>query len=47
MALTFRRLNPHFTAEVGAIELRSTHDRATLNEIRAGMDEYGVLVFSD
>ena len=39
MALAFRKLNPHLAAEVGAIDLRSTHDRAMLDEIRAGMDD--------
>ena len=48
MALTFRKLNPHFAAEaVGAIALRSVQDRATLDELRAGMDEFAVLVFRD
>ena len=45
MALTFQKLHPCFAAEVGAIDLREVRDRATLDEIRAGMDEYGVLVF--
>ena len=47
MALAFRKLHPLFAAEVGPIDLRATTDRATLDEIRAGMDEYGVLVFRD
>ena len=47
MPPTFRRLHPHFVAEVGPIDLRRVHDRATLDEIRAGMDEYGILVFRD
>ncbi len=45
MALTFRKLHPHFAAEVSAVDLRQVHDEATLAEIRAGMDEYAVLVF--
>ncbi|MBV9191974.1 MAG: TauD/TfdA family dioxygenase [Betaproteobacteria bacterium] len=45
MALTFRKLQPSFAAEATGIELRSVTDRATLDAIRAGMDEYGVLVF--
>ena len=45
MALTFHQLHPCFAAEVGAIDLREVRDRATLDEIRAGMDEYAVLVF--
>ena len=47
MALTFRKLHPHFVAEVGPIELRKVHDPGTLAGIRAGMDEYAVLVFRD
>ena len=45
MALTFIPLHPTFAAEVNPIDLRQVHDRATLEEIRAGMDRYGVLVF--
>ena len=40
----FRKLHPHFVAEVGTIDLRQVFDRATLHGIRAGMDEYAVLV---
>ena len=47
MSLTFRKLQPNFAAEVGAIDLRRVHDRPTLDEIRAGMDEFSVLVFRD
>jgi alpha-ketoglutarate-dependent 2,4-dichlorophenoxyacetate dioxygenase len=47
VALSFRRLHPCLAAEVGPIELRAIHDRATLDAIRAGMDENGVLVFRD
>jgi alpha-ketoglutarate-dependent 2,4-dichlorophenoxyacetate dioxygenase len=47
MALSFRKLHPHFAAEAGAIELRGVTDRRTLEEIRAAMDEYAVLVFRD
>lgn len=47
MALTFRKLQPHFAAEAGPLDLRGVTDRATLDAIRAGMDEYGVLVFRD
>ncbi len=47
MAPTFRKLHPHFVAEVSAIELRRVHDHETLAEIRAGMDEYAILVFHD
>jgi alpha-ketoglutarate-dependent 2,4-dichlorophenoxyacetate dioxygenase len=47
MALTFRKLHPHFVAEVGPIDLRTVRDRETLEQIRAGMDEYALLVFRD
>jgi alpha-ketoglutarate-dependent 2,4-dichlorophenoxyacetate dioxygenase len=47
MALTFRRLHPHFAAEVSPVDLRQVHDRERLERIRAGMDEYAVLVFRD
>jgi alpha-ketoglutarate-dependent 2,4-dichlorophenoxyacetate dioxygenase len=47
MALTFRKLQQHFAAEVSPIELRRVHDPETLAEIRAGMDEHAVLVFRD
>src|SRR5882724_1854248 len=47
VSLAFRKLQPEFVAEVGAIDLRRVHDRATLDEIRAGMDEFSVLVFRD
>jgi len=47
MALTFHKLHPHFVAEVSPIALRHVHDRDTLEQLRAGMDEYAVLVFHD
>ena len=47
MALSFRKLHPLFFAEVSPIDLRYVDDRETLDTIRAGMDEYGVLVFRD
>jgi len=47
MALTFQKLHPCFAAAVSPIDLRAVHDPATLAEIRAGMDEYAVLVFHD
>jgi alpha-ketoglutarate-dependent 2,4-dichlorophenoxyacetate dioxygenase len=47
MALTLRPLHPLFAAEAGPIDLRRVEDRATLEEIRAGMDRYAVLVFRD
>ena len=47
MALRFRRLHPHFVAEVSPVDLRRVHDAETLAEIRGGMDEHAVLVFRD
>jgi alpha-ketoglutarate-dependent 2,4-dichlorophenoxyacetate dioxygenase len=47
MRLSFRPLHPLFAAEVSGVELRAVQDRATLDAIRAGMDEYAVLVFRD
>jgi alpha-ketoglutarate-dependent 2,4-dichlorophenoxyacetate dioxygenase len=45
MKIAFRKLHPHFAAEASAIALRGVADEATLSEIRAGMDEFAVLVF--
>ncbi len=45
MALTFRPLHPSFVAEAGAIALRGVDDPRALDEIRAAMDEFLVLVF--
>ena len=45
MSLSFRPLHPLFVAEAGPIDLRTATDRATLDEIRAGMDRHAVLVF--
>jgi alpha-ketoglutarate-dependent 2,4-dichlorophenoxyacetate dioxygenase len=47
MAPTFRQLHPHFVAEASPVDLRQVHDRETLDQIRAGMDGYAVLVFRD
>jgi alpha-ketoglutarate-dependent 2,4-dichlorophenoxyacetate dioxygenase len=47
MALSFRQLTPCFAAEVSPVDLRAVHDAETLAAIRAGMDEYAVLVFHD
>lgn len=47
MALTFRKLHPHFTAEVSPVDLRRVYDPETLAAIRGGMDEYAILVFRD
>lgn len=45
MSITFRKLSPVFVGEVSSIDLRQVRDRETLEKIRAGMDEFGVLVF--
>ena len=47
MSLTFRKLHPVFVGEASPIELRTVHDEATLAKIRAGMDEFAVLVFRE
>ncbi len=47
MGLTFRKLHLHFVAEASGVELRRIHDAETLARIRAGMDDYAVLVFHD
>jgi len=47
MALTFRQLHPRFVGEASPVELRQVHDGETLARIRAGMDQYAVLVFHD
>ena len=47
MAVTFWKLHPHFAAEVAGLDLRRVHDRQTLAELRAGMDEYALLVFRE
>lgn len=47
MALSFHPLNPHFAAEASPVDLRHVHDAETLLDIRAGMDEYALLVFRD
>ena len=47
MNLTFQSLHPSFVAEVSPVELRKASDRDTLEQIRAGMDRYAVLVFRD
>ena len=47
MPLTFRKLQPIFAAEASPIELRRVSDETTFDAIRAGMDEFAVLVFRD
>jgi len=47
MTLTFRKLHPCFAAEVSPVDLKTVCDQETLARIRAGMDEFAVLVFRD
>ena len=47
MALALRKLHPLFVAEASGVDLRYVHDRGTLDEIRAAMDAFAVLVFRD
>lgn len=47
MPLSFRALHPVFAAEAGPVDLRTVTGRDTLEQIRAGMDRYAVLVFRD
>ena len=48
MSLTFTPLHETFAAEVNeSLTLATLDDAATLADIRAGMDRFGVLVFRD
>ncbi|MFI5375648.1 MAG: TauD/TfdA dioxygenase family protein [Candidatus Rokuibacteriota bacterium] len=47
MTQSFRKLHPCFVAEVSPVDLKTVRDEATLARIRAGMDEFAVLVFRD
>lgn len=47
MSVAFKKLHPLFMAEVSPIDLTRVQDQRTLDELRAGMDEFGVLVFRD
>jgi alpha-ketoglutarate-dependent 2,4-dichlorophenoxyacetate dioxygenase len=47
MTLSIRKLHPTFVAEVSGIDLRTTGDAATLDALRAAMDEHAILVFHD
>ena len=47
MALAFRPLHPLVAAEAEPIDLRTLVERTALEEIRARMDRYSVLVFRD
>ena len=43
--IKFKPLHPHFAAEASGVELSKVTDAAVLGEIRAGIDQYAVLVF--
>jgi alpha-ketoglutarate-dependent 2,4-dichlorophenoxyacetate dioxygenase len=43
--MDIRKLDGRFPAAVTGIELRKTFDQSDLDEIRSGMDKYGVLIF--
>lgn len=45
MTITFKKLHPTFMAQVSPIDLREVHDEATLEQLRQGMADFGVLVF--
>ena len=45
MSVTFKKLHSVVGAEVSPIDLRTVNDTVTLEQLRAGMDEHGVLVF--
>ncbi len=45
MTISIKQLHPCFVGEVGPVDLRTVHDRETLEALRAGMDRYAVLVF--
>jgi len=47
MPLAFTPLHAVFAAEVSPVALEGLEDKATLAEIRGGMDRFGVLVFRD
>ena len=47
MTVTFKKLHSSFAAEVSELDLRLVHDAATLAQLRAGMAEFGVLVFKN
>ena len=47
MEMTLRPLHPLFAAEVTGIDLRRADSAEVLGRIRAGMDQYAVLVFPD
>lgn len=46
MSVSIRQIHPHFVGEVSQVNLR-TADEEALQDIRNGMDKYGMLVFHD
>ena len=47
MALSIRKLHPHFFGEVSGVDLRQPLTPQEAADIEAGMDEYAVLLFRD
>lgn len=47
MAFEIRSLKPGFAAEISGLDLRAVDDRATLERLRAAMDDFAVCVFRD
>jgi len=47
LSITIAKLHPLFCAEIGGVDTARPVDDATFAEIRAALDEYGVLVFHD
>lgn len=47
MTIEFHPIHPRFVAEASGIKLSEAFDPAMLEAIRAGMDEYGVLIFRE
>lgn len=47
MTLAFHPVRPGFVAEVSGVTLKDVSDPETLEQIRKGMDDYGVLIFRD
>ncbi len=47
MDIDFHKLHPYFVGEVVRCDLRQATSRETLDRIRGGMDEFGILVFRD
>lgn len=45
MAVQIAKVHPRFVGEVSGIDLSAPLDRATVNALQAGIDQYGVLVF--